>query len=147
MDDAYELAITCIPELLVPSGKIIIDGYINNKLVKILIDTGANSSVIFTSSINRLNLNDIVDDEVDIKLNGIGMKKIHKAEGIIWYIELLLANYNFPIALIVSASTKLSNTIDIVIGSNFLQKYEAQIDFKNMIIKFSDKYELSFDYN
>ena len=41
---------------------IYLNGKVKNKLLKILIDTGTNYNCIFKSTINRLNLNNIVDN-------------------------------------------------------------------------------------
>lgn len=138
MRNLQEIAIRLIPDLLVPYNKPIINGNINDNYIKILIDTGASNSIIFMNTINSLNINDMIDYDVNIDLNCIGMKRKHKANGIIWYIEINIAGYLFPVALIVSNDNRMNKCIDIILGSNFLNKYNGVIDYKNKLLKLND---------
>jgi len=140
-DAAYEMAMTNIPEMFCPTGMIILNGYINNKSLKILLDTGASTSIIFDSVVKRLELSELVDHRVKTELHGIGTET---SSGKIWYTELQLNNIYFPISLTVSNNT--IEKFDMILGINFLQSYNAQIDFKNKKIKLNDKYDIVFLY-
>jgi hypothetical protein len=52
-DATYEMAMMNIPEMFISTGMIILDGYINDKPLKILLDTGASTSVIFNYAVKR----------------------------------------------------------------------------------------------
>lgn len=138
---SYEMAINNIPELLVPSGKIVLDGHINDCSIKILVDTGAANSIIFMNTVNHIELGKLVDRKQDIDINGFG---ISKALGMLWYIELELDDILFPLSLIVANNINMA--IDVILGINFLQAYNAQIDFKNRKLKLNEMYEISFNY-
>ena len=126
----FERAINEIPDMLVISEPLYINGYINCKPVKILIDTGASSSIIYNSTINRLNLNDKVDSTYKTLLSGIGLEV---SVGRIWYTNLQMSDYNFPVSLVVSNND--INNIDIILGMNFLKACNAILDLKNMMLQ------------
>lgn len=139
---SYEMAMNNIPELLVPSGKIILNGHINDCSVKILVDTGAANSMIFTNTVDHIELGKLVDRKQDININGFG---ISKALGMLWYIELEISEILFPLSLIVANNINMD--IDVILGINFLQAYNAQIDFKNKKLKLNETYEILFNFN
>jgi hypothetical protein len=140
-DAAYEMAMTNIPEMSIPANMLILNGYINEKPIKILLDTGAAVSIIFTHAVNRLDLSELVDSRVTSELVGIGKET---TIGKLWYIELQLDNYHFPISLTVSKNQ--IKEFDMILGLNFLQSYNAQIDFGNKKIRLNDKYDINFNY-
>ena len=137
----YEMAITNIPEMTITSEIIILNGFINNKPLRILVDTGASVSLIFSNVIDKLNLSDFVDTRKKKQLTGIGTGN---TIGNLWYIELTLEDMNFPISLTVSDSN--IEQFDIILGINFLRSYNAVIDFKNKILRLNDKYNIIFSY-
>lgn len=139
---SYEMAIDNIPELLVPSSKIILNGHINDCSVRILVDTGAANSVIFANTVDHIELERLIDKKQDIEINGFGTSK---ALGILWYIELELNETLFPLSLIVTDNINID--IDMILGINFLQAYNAQIDFKNRKLKLNEMFEMSFNYH
>jgi len=136
---AYDMAMSTIPEMFVPTNMIILNGKINDKDIKILLDTGASTSVISNKAVEKLDLSDLVDKMAKTKLQGIGSEE---SMGRLWYIELDINNMIFPVSLIVS---KMNFPVfDIILGINFLQSYNANIDFKNKKIILNDKYQIYF---
>jgi hypothetical protein len=135
-----EMALNTIPEMLIPVNMIILNGEINDLPVKILLDTGASSSVIFKNAMERLELNELIDQEGSAQLIGIGTEQ---SLGNIWYTELKLENNIYPISLICS-SNKISD-FDMILGINFLQSYKAVLNFKNKTLLLNDKYEIKFN--
>jgi hypothetical protein len=135
-----EMAVNTIPEMLIPVNMIILNGEINDLPVKILLDTGASSSVIFKNAIERLDLNELIDPEGSAELRGIGTEQ---SLGNIWYTELKLEKNIYPISLICS-SNKISD-FDMILGVNFLQSYKAVLNFKNKTLILNDKYEIKFN--
>lgn len=129
----YEFALDNIPEMLFPSNLIKINGKINNQNIIIMIDTGASFSIISESTIERLNLNNVIDRKMTADLNGIGRDI---STGRIWYVELLINDNIYPLSLI--ASSMITDNIDIILGINFLKSYNALIDFKNNKISLND---------
>jgi hypothetical protein len=125
VQSSFDTAINEISEMIIPQNLIHINGYINNINIKIIIDTGATTSIIFKHSIDRLNINYLVDVEEQSYLNGIGNEI---SIGRLWYAELNLDKYLYPISLIVSRNKILD--YDIILGINFLQTYKSLINFK-----------------
>lgn len=124
IQSSFDTVVNKIPEVILPQKLIYINGTINNQLLKIMIDTGATTSIIFNSTVNRLNLNYLIDTEEQTVLNGIGNEL---SIGRIWYIEVDLNKYTYPMSLIVSQN-QISD-FDMIIGINFLKTYKTQIDF------------------
>jgi hypothetical protein len=110
--------------------------------IKILLDTGASSSVIFSNTINRLELNDLIDSEQSREVYGIG-KEI--TLGQIWYVELELNKNIYPISLIASNNNNNFKEFDMILGLNFLQSYKAVLNFSNRCLILNDKYQIMFD--
>lgn len=137
---SYEMALHTIPEMLVPTNMIILNGELNDLPVKILLDTGASTSVIFNHAVDRLLLNDLIDTEQSAELRGIGTER---SLGQIWYIELKLNGNIYPISLI--ASTNKITEFDMILGINFLQSYGAVLNFKDRTLTLNDKYEIKFN--
>jgi predicted aspartyl protease len=105
-----------------------------------LIDTGAQSTLISDKLIKEMNLGHYIDKESKIKMNGLTSNticnKIHFMK-----IKILEDEYivNFYVL------EKCSNSI--VLGMNFLIRYNAVIDIKNKKIKLNEKeYQLIFEY-
>ena len=131
IQSSYETAVNNISNMILPKKLIFINGFINNIPVKVLIDTGATCSIIFRNTINKLNINYLIDNEEYNNLNGIG----HEISvGKIWYINMKLNNIDYPVSLVVSNNQ--INDFDIIIGINFLETYNSNINFitKTIII-------------
>ena len=139
-ESMYEMAMNTIPEMLIPINMIILNGELNDLPIKILLDTGASNSVIFSHAIQRLSLNELIDTESSAELRGIGTEK---SLGQIWYTELKLNNNIYPISLI--ASTTPIKEFDMILGINFLQSYGAVLNFKTRTLLLNDKYEIKFN--
>ena len=142
-DDMYDNAMLNMPEMFIQTGMIILNGYIGNKpeSLKILLDTGASTSIIFTKTVRRLKLLDMVDDRIRTKIRGIGEEKI---KGRIWYIDMKLNDINCPISLLVSNNENIR--YDMILGINFMQSYGVIIDFNNRKIRLNNKYDIIFSY-
>lgn len=140
---AYAYAMSTIPEMFFHVGDIILDGSINNIKIKILVDTGAQTSILTSDGLKKLGLEYLVDDKEKIELHSI--TGVEESVGKIWYVDLLINNIEYPITLTVS--NMKSDKIDMILGINFLQSYRAQLDFWNKILKLNDKYTISFNYS
>jgi DNA damage-inducible protein 1 len=108
--------------------------------VHALIDTGAQSTLISDKLIKEKNLEYFIDKDAKIKMNGFTSnticKKIHFMKIKIFEDEYMVNFYVFE---------KCINKI--VLGMNFLIRYNAGIDIKNHKIKLNDKeYPLIFEY-
>ena len=128
-----DMAITNIPEMLIPCKMLKLYGSINNIKLELVIDTGANISVIFKDTIERLNIMYLVDQTVQSEFCGIGKET---SIGKLWFTELEINNNNFSTSLEVSPN-KIPN-IDIILGINFLRSNNANIDFKTNTLKLKD---------
>ena len=71
IQSSFDTAVQNISEMIIPKKLMYILGSINNNKLKILIDTGATTSIIFRHSIENLNLEYLVDNEEQSYLNGI----------------------------------------------------------------------------
>ena len=103
-------------------------GYINEKLV-------AYSRILPPGvSFHEASIGRVVTHST-IRRNGIGNEL---SLGRIWYIEIELNKYIYPISLIVSHS-KISD-YDMIIGINFLKTYQSVIDFKKNFLILDQNY-------
>jgi len=125
IQSSFDTAVNTIPEIILPQKLFYIYGIINNIQLKLLIDTGATTSIIFKHTVNKLNLGNLVDTEEQSFLNGIGNEL---SLGRIWYIEIELNRYTYPMSFIVS-NGRIAD-FDMIIGINFLKTYQTKIDFK-----------------
>lgn len=142
-ESAYTYAMSTIPEMFFQVGDIILDGLINNTKIKILVDTGAQESILTSDGLKKLGLEYLVDDKEKIEIHGITGKE--SSLGKIWYVDLSINDIEYPITLTVSKMK--SDKIDIILGINFLQSYRAQLDFWNKTLKLNNKYTISFNYS
>ncbi len=125
IQSSFDTVINKKPEIILPQNLLYINGIINNIPLKMIIDTAATTSIIFKDTINKLNLHYLIDREEQICLNGIGSEL---SIGRLWYVEIELNKYIYPISLIASNSKILD--YDMIIGINFLKTYQSIIDFK-----------------
>jgi hypothetical protein len=141
-DSTYLIAQTIIPQMIKQNNLIYINGYINNKLLKVIIDTGASISIIPELILKNLKLDLFIDSSRKSQLIGMCTDI---SIGKLWYVDLVLDNNNFPLNL-----TVIKNQIkdyDIILGINFLKEYQAIIDFNNNIIKLNNHHNISFRYD
>ena len=136
----FDNAVSNIPNMIIPYNLININGSINNINIKILIDTGATSSIIFKHTIDKLNIKNLIDEEEQSYLNGIGNEI---SIGMIWYIELEIDKKLYPISLI--ASNNNISDYDIILGVNFLHNYCSCINFKTNQLILNNNHIISFN--
>lgn len=109
-----------------------LDGYISDNHVKIVIDTGANNSIIFSDIINRLELNDYINYDKINEFSGIGKTE---SKGNIEYI-IQINNIYYDILL--NVCDKQIEDIDIILGLDFLYYNNVIINFKMNTIKINN---------
>lgn len=119
-----------IPELLVPDNVIIVIGKINENPINILFDTGASGCCMTIDAIYKCGLTDLIDYDYFVDVQGATEKK--NSKGKIWYLELDLQCIDtklkkYPISC--EVINTINGQIDIVLGNNFLRKYNCEINF------------------
>ena len=129
-----------IPELLVPCQLTSINGYINNNEIDIIIDSGSSQSHIFKSTINRLKLSDQVDKNEQSDIFGNGNSK---SLGRLWYQEIELNSFLIPVSFIVIDD--IVDNYDVILGNNFLQLYNAILDYNSKKLILNNTIEISFN--
>ena len=149
----FRIATSNIPEMMLPSNLILLNGSINNIPVKILFDTGADSNYIYKSKVIEAGLENIVDKNNKTKIWGINSK--NEAFGRIWYAEIELQTFspnkeesyatiglNF---IVCDDNTETSsNAPDIILGTSFMKSYKANIDFNTNIIILNNDIKIKF---
>lgn len=152
------LANEYIPEMLFPTNLIRFDGRINNIDVNILLDTGASGCVIYKSIVDKCNLNNIIDKNSYVMVEGVS--SIEQTIGTIWYLEIELKipdkNYvTIPIIVNVIDDSKIikestnninysKDKIQLILGMTFLKSYRANIDFYSMILTLNNSIKIKF---
>lgn len=90
--------------------------------LKLLIDTGASVSVLFS----KHRFFNVKTETANVKLNGIaGTITATKSTKLIFYIAENSLSHEF---LLIEGS---DNSVDGIIGTDFLEKYQAKIDYQN----------------
>lgn len=140
IDLCYEL----IPNFLIPVNLIIIDVYISNKKFKALIDTGASSSILFKKTVDKCNLNYIVD--IQHNDNMITANGTVESKGYIWYIDININNFSIPCTFNIM-DTIDNSKFDMILGLNFLVAHNINIDFRNKVLIFNNNFSTSFNIN
>jgi len=138
----FDMAIENIPECMIPSELITINGIVNDIPIKILIDTGASTSIIFEDTIETLKIKHLVDKSNYCEISGIGKQN---SVGDIYYIELNLLNNIYPISLTVINTLAINKQFDMILGLNFLQSYNAILNFKKKILILNNIYQIKFN--
>jgi hypothetical protein len=155
IEQNYDLADKYIPEMLLPTNLIYLNGKINNIPIKILFDTGATSNCIFKSKIIEAGLDYLVDVRNKTIIQGINSNK--ETYGKIWYTELELElkssnkekNYamiglNLQIVNDDNSDKKINN-FDVILGLNFMKSYRTNIDFSTNTITLNNTIKINFD--
>jgi hypothetical protein len=157
IEQNYDLADKYIPEMLLPTNLIYLNGKINNIPIKILFDTGATSNCIFKSKIIEAGLDYLVDNKNKTFIQGINSNK--ETYGKIWYTEIELelelksSNKEKNYAMIGlnlqivndENSDKNLNKFDVILGLNFMKSYRTNIDFSTNTITLNNTIKIKFD--
>ena len=163
-----------IPEMSIPSNLIYLNGKINQKNVKVMVDTGASACVMYKSVVDKCELNYLIDTTCTTMIQGAhGVKP---SVGMIWFmeIELDIGNEQFvsiPIQVQVIddsetmeankvmdkyykqienlygekiVSSKSDNREDVIFGMTFLKSYGANIDFSTMTLTLNKNLKIKF---
>ena len=115
-----------------------LDGFISDNPIKIVFDTGANYSIIFSDVINRLGLNSFINNDYINEFSGIGKTE---SKGRINHI-IQINNRYYDILL--NVCDKQIDDIDIILGIDFLYYNNVIINFKTDTIKINDDKEFLF---
>ena len=154
IDKNYDLADENIPEMLMPSNLIILNGKINNCPIKILVDTGATTNCIYKSKILEAKLDEIVDKEITSVMSGIHGDE--KTYGKIWYTEIELelnhqdknkstVMIGLNLAVVNDENIKTKASFDIILGLSFLKSYKANLDFFSNTITLNRDIKIKFN--
>lgn len=154
-DKNWELANENIPEMLLQTKLIYLNGKINNIPIKILFDTGATTNCIFKSKIIEAGLEDLIDIKCKANIQGINSNK--ETWGQIWYTEIELelkspnANSGYGMVglnlQVVNDDNmdKNNNSFDMILGLNFMKSYKTNIDFATNTITLNNTIKIKFD--
>lgn len=155
IEENYSKATKLIPKMIESGDLISIKGRLNNIDVKILFDSGCQTSSTFSSIIAKANLENIVDKKARTYCMGINGRT--ETCGMIWCtnieleIDKVSGNYiSVPIKLSIlddiknnednniDMETEFNNKIDILIGTDFMKTHNVIINFSKKIIIVND---------
>lgn len=124
----FTKAIEEIPESFSKVNMLYIQGYINEVLVNIFVDTGAQMTIMSEKTVKKCKLMDLVDKKYQGTAIGVGTQKIL---GKIHYTEI-----DFNSVIIPCSFTILKQkNIDIILGLDMLMSYKAEISLSKKTIK------------
>ncbi len=133
--DGHGKDIVAVPFTVSKTQHILSMAEINGKKTFLMIDTGASSSVIHIGKLEHLGLE---SRNKNGKASGIGTSNYDMKEIIIPEIILNSVSYPNPkfdgIDLYHIERVDYNQTIDGIIGGDFLKKHEAVIDYKRQIM-------------
>ena len=167
----YELANEFIPEMLFSTDLIKFNGKINGSNVKIMLDTGASSCVIFKSVIEKNDLLYLIDTNSSTIVQGAHSMK--STVGTIWYLEIeleikdglyisvpiiadviddsdnieankIIKNYSKNNSKSDNNLVESDNNFGIILGMTFLKSYKVNIDFSSMIVTLNGNIKIKF---
>lgn len=139
-DYARNIARDTIPKMFEPVKVIIIDGTINNIPIKIMVDTSAKGSFIFSPIVDKLDMVDMIDTRV----SGIGYG-IYLSIGRLWMVDLKIGGYAYMAKLDVLYEE--STLYDVIIGLDFLSMCKANINFALNKITINNRRDIDFNIN
>lgn len=152
IEKTYDDATTNIPEMLIPTSLIYLNGKINNLPVKILFDTGASSNCIFKSTVVKAGLENIIDKTHTFDMSSVN--GINASQGTIWYTEIELDNISenkekktvfIGLNLMVINDDKELHNFDMILGINFMKSYKANIDLMTQTITLNNNIKIHFE--
>lgn len=113
-----------IPEMQIETDLIYLNGKINGNQIRILLDTGASSCVIFKSLIDKYNLDYLVDKENIAMVQG--PNQINKTYGKIWFldIELEISKNNY---ISVPIAVNIIDDYEIIQQKKILKDYDQNL--------------------
>ena len=149
----FLLANQYIPEMSLETELIIINGKINDKKIKIMIDTGATVSTIFKSAIEKYNIEEDIIDKNNLT-DFYDTHGINKTIGTIWFLEIELETNTGHLILPTNVEIINDNQsdefinyrdFDLILGINFLKYYRANIDFVSKMIILDEDIKIKFN--
>lgn len=165
IEQNYLLSNDLIPEMLVPSDLIYLNGKLNGCPIHILLDSGCQTTTAFKSTTDKAKLDYIIDKKSSTFCRGVG--GLTKTYGMLWYTELEIETnpgkyVNIPIKLSVVDDTQknnLENEIkdldsvelieqknkpEILLGIDFMKTYKAIIDYNRKILTLNDSIVINY---
>ncbi len=127
----YELAYERIPESLFECNMIYIEGIINNKKIKIFVDTGAQHSIISYNKAKEFGIDYLIDKRFNGMAQGVGQQEII---GRVHYIEVNVDDYMLQLG--VSVLKDINIQADMLLGIDTLISNNINIDFQNKCLVF-----------
>lgn len=131
INDNLRQGIETMPESLFPVHMLFINIEINNKKVKALVDTGAQSSFMSADLCRKCNLMSMVDKRFQGIARGVGSSRIL---GVIHAAQIKIMNKVIMLKLNIIEN----NEIGFVLGLDNLRKYNCNVDLKKNGLVFPD---------
>lgn len=128
VDENFINAMDNNPELFIETTMLYIDCLVNNVPLKPLIDTGAQSTIMSISSVERCNLLFLIDKNYTGEVYGVGKSKII---GKINLAQIQIEDSYFPISILVIDN----NDLDFIIGLDMMKRHLMEINLKENYLK------------
>jgi clan AA aspartic protease (TIGR02281 family) len=128
--------ITKIAELSVidNGNRPIIEGRINGQPVKVLIDTGATSTLIFEATAKRLDLK--LESPNGLRMFGVGGEARTAATQLDSLEMGMFAGKNVRIAVVNRRSGAREDNFDVLLGVDLLSRFSLELDLANHVVRF-----------
>ena len=136
IQENYELAMDIIPESFVPINLLYIPMVINGESLTVLVDTGAQISVISEDCADRCGLSDLIDRRVQHEVKGVGSQM---TVGRVWMVDVEIGIYSVPCSFTVLK--KLGH--DAIFGLDMLMSHNCSINFQKRTLTIGD-YSIDF---
>ena len=122
----------------------VLDNWNQLQTIKLLIDTGASSCVMYYETLQSLGLAHNIDRGRKGTVMGAGGKA--QCYGVMPYMEVTYEGYCFPMSAIVTGTHGITKFAGIL-GINFFKTYNASIDFTNNTLTLNNVLQIPFTLN